>query len=63
MPHQNVFCSADCGSINVQFNTRESQAAAVKNWNKDEVHALRGRIIGQGDLFNDAECDIAEVVE
>ena len=49
--------------INVQFNIRESQAAAVKNWNKDEVHAMRGRVKGQGDLSDDAECDLAEVVE
>ena len=49
--------------INVQFNVRESQAAVVKAWNKDEVHTMRGRIRGQGDLSDDAECDIAEVVE
>ena len=49
--------------INVQFNVRESQVAVVKAWNKDEVHTMRGRIKGQGDLFDDAECDMAEVVE
>lgn len=64
-----VFVSLTVGQLdalermNVQFNIRESQAAAVKNWNKDEVHTMRGRIKGQGDLSDDAECDIAEVVE
>lgn len=50
-------------NLNVQFNIRESQAEKIKAWNKDEVHVLRGRIKGQGDLTDDAECDIAEVVE
>ena len=49
--------------INVQFNVRKSQAAVVKAWNKDEVHTMRGRVKGQGDLSDDAECDLAEVVE
>lgn len=50
-------------NLNVQFNVRESQTEKIKTWNKDEVHTLRGRIKGQGDLFDDAECDIAEIVE
>ncbi len=49
--------------INVQFNVRESQVVVVKAWNKDEIHIMRGRIKGQGDLSDDAECDLAEVVE
>ena len=50
-------------NLNVQFNIRESQAGKVKAWNKDEVHTIRGRIKGQGDIQDYAECDIAEVVE
>lgn len=49
--------------INVQFNVRESLQDKVKAWNRDEVHVMRGRISGQGDLSDDAECDIAEIVE
>lgn len=49
--------------INVQFNVRESQVAVVKSWNRDEMHTMRGRIKSQGDLSDDAECDLAEVVE
>ena len=49
--------------INVQFNVRASHTEKVKEWNKDEVHTMRGRIKGQGDLSDDAECDIAEIVE
>ncbi len=49
--------------INVQFNVRESQTAAVKTWNKDEVHTMRGRIKGHGDLEDDVECDLAEAVK
>lgn len=66
---EEVFVSLTVGQIdaleriNVQFNVRESQAAVVKAWNKDEVHTMRGRIKGKGDLSDDAECDIAEVVE
>ena len=50
-------------NLNVQFNIRESQAEKVKSWNKDEIHTLRGRIKGQGDITDDAVCDIAEIVE
>lgn len=49
--------------LNVQFNIRESEVAKVRLWNKDEIHTLRGRISDQGDLADDAECDIGEVVE
>ena len=49
--------------INVQFNVRESLIEKVKAWNKNEVHAMRGRIVGKGDLEDDAKCDIAEIVE
>ena len=49
--------------INVQFNVRESCTDKVKTWNRDEVHVMRGRISGQGDLNDDAVCDIAEIVE
>jgi len=49
--------------INVQFNLRASIADKVKSWNKDEMHTMRGRIKDQGDLCDDAICDIAEIVE
>ena len=49
--------------INVQFNVRESLVEKVKAWNKDEIHTMRGRITNQGDLEDDAKCDIAEIVE
>ena len=49
--------------INVQFNVRESLVEKVRAWNKDEIHTMRGRIANQGDLEDDAECDIAEIVE
>ena len=66
---EEVFVSLTVGrlgaleNLNVQFNVRESQTEKIKTWNKDEVHTLRGRIKGQGDLTDDAECDIAEIVE
>ena len=66
---EEVFVSLTVGElsefkrINVQFNVRESLAEKVKAWNKDEVHTMRGRIVGQGDLRDDAKCDIAEIVE
>ena len=66
---EEVFVSLTVGrlgaleNLNVQFNVRESQTERIKTWNKDEVHTLRGRIKGQGDLIDDAECDIAEIVE
>lgn len=50
-------------NLNVQFNIRESQFEKVKTWNKDEIHTLRGRIKDQGDITDDAVCDIAEIVE
>ena len=50
-------------NLNVQFNIRESQSEKVKTWNKDEIHILRGRIKSQGDITDDAVCDIAEIVE
>lgn len=49
--------------INVQFNVRESMIEKIKTWNKGELHTMRGRIVSQGDLEDDAECDIAEIVE
>ena len=49
--------------LNVQFNVRESLVEKVKAWNKDEIHTMRGRIASQGDLEDDAKCDIAEIVE
>ena len=66
---EQIFVSLTIGQLevmeklNVQFNVRESQIEKVKAWNKDEVHAMRGRITSQGDLTDDAKCDIAEVVE
>lgn len=66
---EEVFVSLTVGrlgaleNLNVQFNVRESQTEKIKTWNKNEVHTLRGRIKGQGDLTDDAECDIAEIVE
>lgn len=50
-------------NLNIQFNIRESQVEKVKAWNKDEIHTLRGRINDQGDITDDAVCDIAEIVE
>lgn len=49
--------------LNVQFNVRESLVEKVKAWNKDDIHTMRGRITSQGDLSDDAKCDIAEIVE
>lgn len=49
--------------INVRFNVRKSEVAKVRAWNKGEVHTLRGRISEQGGIVDDAECDIAVVVE
>lgn len=66
---EEVFVSLTVGQldamerINVQFNVRESQVPVVKSWNKDEIHTMRGRIMEQGDLADDAKCDLAEVVE
>lgn len=50
-------------NLNIQFTMRESQYDKFKTWNKGEVHTLRGRISGQGDLEDDAECDLGEIVE
>ncbi|MBR4652841.1 MAG: zinc ribbon domain-containing protein [Kiritimatiellae bacterium] len=50
-------------NLNIQFNVRESQAEKVKMWNKGEVRTMRGRIMGQGDLSDDAVCDLGEIVE
>lgn len=49
--------------INVQFNMRETQRDKVKSWNQGEVHTIRGRITEQGDLQDDAKCDLGEIVE
>ena len=48
--------------INIQFNVRKSYAEKIFAWNKGEIHTMRGRIKSQGDIQDDAECDMAEVV-
>jgi len=66
---EEVFVSLTIGQLsemerlNVQFNIRESLSEKVKAWNKDEMHTMRGRIASQGDIEDDAKCDIAEIVE
>lgn len=49
-------------NVNIQFNVKESQVSTVAAWDKGETHILRGRIVGSGDLEDDACCDNAEVV-
>ncbi len=49
--------------LNIQFNIRQSHVEEINSWNKGEEHTLRGRIKGKGDLSDDAECDLGEIVK
>lgn len=50
-------------NINIQFNVPESLKDTVVAWMKDEVHVMRGKITGSGDLEDDATCSDSSVVD
>lgn len=49
--------------LNIQFNIPDSFKDTVISWRKGETHTIRGKITGQGDPEDDAECSDAEVIE
>ena len=49
-------------NINIQFNVPASLKPTVSAWSKGEIHVMKGRIEGTGDLEDDAMCVSADIV-
>ena len=49
-------------NIDIQFNVPDSLKGTVAQWMKDEVHIMRGKLKGTGDLEDDASCEDGEII-